>query len=306
MIKAATSNDLAQLELLYCKSIYRKLPELVRWALNVVPERMLVIEEQQEILAAIYIDVSPAGYKHLWSSYFAFKETVLAGKLVEHLMKIREKKRLRNLYVFCPKEFVDVRVHLTALGFIPECLRKIGGMDYIVESFDGSFNPDFQMSTSKESLTVDLCKGKHDDLKTLAKILHNSLPLDFPTVEHAASDVERWLKEMPEDIIVAQHNDSPTGVLLLSSEIYPVIDKDVGMLCHIAVESRFRSQGVGKALINEACEVLRKKGKHSMEVDVNTNDISARIFYTKAGFYPFWFSKSYMLDGNGIFYRIDF
>lgn len=306
MIRAATLNDVAQLELLYCRSIYRKLPELVRWALDVVPERILVIEEQREILAATYIDVNPAGYKHLWSSYLAFKETALAGKLVEHLINVREKKRLKNLYVFCPREFVDVRVHLTGLGFIPECLRRIGGIDYVVESYDGSFNPDLQVSTSKDSLAIDLRKGKHDDLEAVAKILHNSLPLDFPTVEEAINDVERWLREMPEDIIVAQHNDSPVGVLLLSSEIYPVIDKNVGMLCYIAVESRFRNQGVGKALVKEACEVLRKKGKHTTEVDVDAHDISARTFYVKAGFYPFWFSKNYMPDDDGIFYRIDF
>lgn len=306
MIRTATINDEAQLELLYDKSIYSKLPELVRWALDVVPDRIIVVEKEGKIGAAAYIDTSPAGYHHLWTSYIVFKEAALTRNMVDYLIEVRKKKNLRNLYVFCPREFVEVRVHLTARGFMPECIRKIRGIDYIIETYDGSFNPNLLNPQSKETTDVDLRKGKYEELEVLAKILHSSLPVDFPTVQDAVSDVERWLREMPEDIIVAQHDDSPIGVLLLSSEIYPVPNKNTGMLCYIAVEKEFRKTGVGKALVREACRVLRRKGKRSMEVDADAHNISARIFYTKAGFYPFWFSKNYMPDDDGIFYRIDF
>ena len=84
------------------------------------------------------------------------------------------------------------------------------------------------------------------------------------------------------------------------------MDKNIGMLCYIAVENRFRRRGVGKALVDEAREVLCEKGKHSMEVDMSVHNIPARIFYTKAGFYPFWFSKGYMPHDDGIFYQTDF
>ena len=304
MIRTALQKHEALLEILYRGSICKEFPAIVKWALNVVPERVFIVEEQREILASVYTMV--CGYNNLWSSYLAFKDEAAVKHLIDHLMKVREERRLRNLYVFCPKELVNVRVHLIACGFIPECIRKIGGIDHIVETHDGTFNPNYQIPTPKEPLPVDLRKGKTDDMKALAKILHESLPRDFSTIEDATSCVKRWLTEMPEYIIVAEHNNLPIGVLLLSLETHPVLDKNLAMLCFIAIDKRFRRRGVGKALVNEAYEVLFVKGKHSMEVDVSVHNIPARMFYTKAGFYPFWFSKGYMPHDDGIFYRTDF
>lgn len=235
-------------------------------------------------MASAYTDV--CGYNNLWLSYLAFKDEAAVKRLVDYLMKAREERRLRNLYVFCPKELVSVRVRLITRGFVPECLRRIDGIDYIVEKHDGTLNPDYQISAPKEKLSTNIRKGKGDDIKALAKILHESLPRDFDTIEEATNCVKRWLTEMREYMIVAEHDDSPVGVLLLSREIAPVLDKDLAMLCFIAIDRRFRGRGVGKALVEEACRVLREKGKHSMEVDVGVHNIPARIFYTKAGFYP--------------------
>jgi len=272
--------------------------------LKVVPERVFLVEEQRKIWASVYSDVG--GYNNFWSSYLAFKDETAAKHLIDYLMKVRKKEGLRNLYVFCPREFVNIRVHLIIRGFVPECMRKIGGMHYIVESHDGTRSPDYQISAPKESLSVNVRKGRNDDEETLAKILHESLPRDFDTIEDAACCVRRWLTQMPEYTIVAEHNGLPIGILLLSREIYPVLDENLGMLCFIAVDSRFRGRGVGKALVEEACNVLRAKGKHGMEVDVSVSNIPARVFYTKAGFYPFWLSKGYMPHDDGIFYRMDF
>lgn len=304
MIRTVLQKDEARLEILYKGSIYKELPAIVEWALDVVPERVFVVEEQREILASVYTDV--CGYNNLWSSYLAFKDETAVKHLIDYLMKVREERRLRNLYVFCPRELVSVRVHLILRGFIPECLREIGGIEHIVETHNGTFNPNHQILKLKEPLPVDLRKGKSDDTKALAKILHESLPRDFSTIEDATSCVERWLTEMPEYTIVAEHDKLPVGVLLLSREISPVLDKNLAMLCFIAVEERLRGRGVGKTLVEEARKVLHKKGKHSMEVDVSVGNIPARVFYTKAGFYPFWFSKGYMPHDDGIFYRIDF
>jgi ribosomal protein S18 acetylase RimI-like enzyme len=179
-------------------------------------------------------------------------------------------------------------------------------IEYIVENHDGTFYPKYRINAPKKALPVNLRKAESMDLNALAKILHENLPRDFTTLEDAYNDIRRWLTEMPEYIIVAEHNDLPIDVILLSPETFPVLDKTLAMLCYIAVDRRFRGRGVGEALIKEACNVLRKKEKHRMEVDVSVHNIPARIFHTKAGFYPFWFSKNYMLHDDGIFYRIDF
>lgn len=304
MIRQASSKNQVRFENLYEGSAYKELPTLVKWAIREAPERVLVLEEGEEILASVYTMV--CGYGNLWSSYLAFKDEKWAKRLIDHLLQVRKMEKARNLYLFCPKEYVDVRVHLILRGFIPECFRKVGGLDHIIKSYDGSFNPEYQIQKPLKQLPISLREGKSNDEKALAEIMHRSLKRDFPTIEDATRCIKKWLREMPEYTIVAEHNAQLVGVILLSPEIYPILDESLAMLCYIAVDSQYRGRGIGKSLVKEACQVLRSKGKHSMEVDVSVHNIPARIFYTKAGFYPFWFSKSYMPHDNGIFYRIDF
>ncbi|GAG22736.1 unnamed protein product [marine sediment metagenome] len=168
------------------------------------------------------------------------------------------------------------------------------------------FNPTYTIPLPKEPLQIIIRTGKGEDLGTLTTLLHESLPDDFNIIEDAAKCVKKWLTEMPDYIIVAEYNKKPIGVILVSPETYPILDANLAMLCFLAVEQTVRRRGVGKALVTRVCEVLKKKGKTSMEVDTSATNIQARIFYTKTGFFPFWFSKNYMPKTHGIFYRINF
>ena len=87
-------------------------------------------------------------------------------------------------------------------------------------------------------------------------------------LQDAESCIKLWLRK-PEYMIIAEHNKYPIGVLLLSSEISPVIDKKTGMLCYIAVDEKYRRRGVGTTLIEKACERLRQDGRSRIEVDVS-------------------------------------
>lgn len=304
MIRTAEKNDVKILAALYNESIYGKTPSLVSWALRTVPERILVVERNRKIVGAAYTDV--CDYNNLWSSYFVFKDVSDAKDIIDHLMKMREEKGHRNFYVFHPKECAELRVELIIRGFLPECLRKLDRMDYVIESYDSSFKPDYKITPpQKRKLRVKIRKGRKEDVKPLATILHKSLPTDFEKLQNAKNCVKYWLKE-PKYMIVAEYNECPIGVLLLSSEIGPVTDKKVGMLCYIAVDEKYRRGGVGTALIEEACGILRQDGKSNIEVDVNMRNIGARIFYARNGFYPFWYSRGYMPHNDGIFHRKDF
>lgn len=75
---------------------------MVEWALRVVPERV-VVEEQREVLAAVYTMV--CGYSNLWLSYLAFKDEAATKRLIDNLMKVKEEKGMRNLYVFVQESF---------------------------------------------------------------------------------------------------------------------------------------------------------------------------------------------------------
>jgi hypothetical protein len=98
---------------------------MVKWALKAVPERVVIVKEQGEILATTYTMVG--SYNNLWSSYLAFKDEVAAKRLIDYLMKVREEKGLRNLHVFCPIEFLKIRVHLIARGFVLSAYGKSMG-----------------------------------------------------------------------------------------------------------------------------------------------------------------------------------
>jgi hypothetical protein len=112
------------------------------------------------------------GHNNLWASYLCFEEEGVVKLLVEHLLTVRKEKRARNLYVFCPKKFVETRVGLISLGFVPEWAGKIDGLDYVIEVQDGLFNPDYQVPRSEGKISIQLDRGCKNDLRTLSTILH--------------------------------------------------------------------------------------------------------------------------------------
>jgi hypothetical protein len=75
---------------------------------------------------------------------------------------------------------------------------------------DGSFKPNYQALPKRtDSLPVAVRLGKHTDLQTLAKILHETLWRDFDTIEKATRGVEKWIREMPDYTVVAEYEGSP-------------------------------------------------------------------------------------------------
>jgi len=54
MIRKILPKHRASLETLYAESVYLKLPKIVKWALGAARERVFVVEEQNEVRAAMY------------------------------------------------------------------------------------------------------------------------------------------------------------------------------------------------------------------------------------------------------------
>jgi ribosomal protein S18 acetylase RimI-like enzyme len=301
VVREGRHDDAGELRGLYDGSVYGGLPKLVEWALHEEPERMLLAEEEGNISASVYTMV--CGYGNLWASYLVSECGNAEKALIDGLLEMRAQRKARNLYVFCPRQFVETRVKLISLGFVPEWAGKIGGLDHIIEVHTGTFNPNYQTPPPKNKISVEVNEGEEADAQGVASILHQSLPRDFPAFEDADRCMKRWLSEMPEDALVAECEGRPVGVLLLSREIHPVLDPELAMLCYIAVDSSHRGMGVGEGLVEKACSVLRGIGKTGLEVDVSVGNVPARIFYTKTGFYPYWYSRNYMPHDDGIFYR---
>jgi hypothetical protein len=101
MIRTASTEDMAALESLYRESIYGDLPRLTEWALKKEPERVFIVEEYGKVLTSTYTMM--CGYDNLWVSYLVFRDEEAAKRLVDYLLKFRDKKGLRNFYIFLSK-----------------------------------------------------------------------------------------------------------------------------------------------------------------------------------------------------------
>jgi ribosomal-protein-alanine N-acetyltransferase len=59
---------------------------------------------------------------------------------------------------------------------------------------------------------------------------------------------------------------------------------DYGYLSNIAVDKEFRSQGIGRKLLDELCNRLRAGGRARLLLDVRPSNQNAVVFYEKYGF----------------------
>lgn len=128
---------------------------------------------------------------------------------------------------------------------------------------DGTLIPIINRKRRKERCPLTYVKKKEVMLRLLPRFFMNLSREMLAPFEEARNCVGRWLKEMSEYTIAAEYNGSPVGVSLLSREIAPVTDKNLAMLCNIAVDERFRGRGVGRGLVERACGVCVGKGKEA-------------------------------------------
>ena len=71
-----------------------------------------------------------------------------------------------------------------------------------------------------------------------------------------------------------------------------------GHLLALAVDSQRRGQGIGRALLAETRDRMRRQGAHTLKLDVRWDDPSARQFYAKAGFQPRGIRENVYSDGG--------
>ncbi|MCD6209705.1 MAG: ribosomal protein S18-alanine N-acetyltransferase [Methanophagales archaeon] len=100
-------------------------------------------------------------------------------------------------------------------------------------------------------------------------------------------------REWPEGFIVAERNDRVIGfeVLILTPE-------EEGRVFAIAVDSRFRGKGVGRALLKTAFNLLRKYKIGFVRLEVRVSNWIAQRLYKSMGFTEIGFVPFYYKDGE--------
>lgn len=70
-----------------------------------------------------------------------------------------------------------------------------------------------------------------------------------------------------------------------------------GHLLALAVDERRRGQGIGRALLADVRERMRRQGAYALRLDVRWDDPAARQFYARAGFQPTGVKEGVYSDG---------
>jgi [ribosomal protein S18]-alanine N-acetyltransferase len=71
-----------------------------------------------------------------------------------------------------------------------------------------------------------------------------------------------------------------------------------GHLLALAVDQQRRGQGIGRALLADVRERMRREGARALRLDVRWDDPAARQFYARAGFQPVGIKEGVYSDGS--------
>ena len=74
-------------------------------------------------------------------------------------------------------------------------------------------------------------------------------------------------------------------------------DEAEGHLLALAVDAQRRGQGIGRALLADVREHMRRQGAMRLTLDVRWDDPSARTFYARQGFAPAGIKEGVYSDG---------
>jgi ribosomal protein S18 acetylase RimI-like enzyme len=157
---------------------------------------------------------------------------------------------------------------------------------------------------------IYLRKAKEEDLAIIRALAEQTWPTAYSDII-SAEQIDFMLEKMyNQGELLAQLRDGHT--FLIASEMeedlgfagFSVIDSEqhVFKLHKLYVLPKTHGKGVGKILINEVFDQIKKQGAKFLQLNVNKAN-SAKDFYEKAGFY---IKYSTVLDiGNG-FYMDDY
>ena len=106
---------------------------------------------------------------------------------------------------------------------------------------------------------------------------------------------------------LAEHANVERGTFLVARDVptntivgFALAEKSEteGHLLALAVDRQRRGQGIGRALLADVRERMRREGAHALRLDVRWDDPAARQFYARAGFQPKGIREGVYSDGS--------
>lgn len=132
-------------------------------------------------------------------------------------------------------------------------------------------------------------------------------PVRNADVDPVARLALRSLQERYATDWLAEHANVSKGTFLVARDIptnqvvgFALAEKNEGEghLLALAVDAQRRGQGIGRALLADVRERMRRQGALALKLDVRWDDPAARSFYAKAGFEPKGIKEGVYSDGT--------
>lgn len=98
--------------------------------------------------------------------------------------------------------------------------------------------------------------------------------------ERKFSDIRRSVETEPEGVFVAEANGEVVGYITVTLSR----TKRLGRIADLAVDARYRRQGVATRLLMHAVSYMREQGMHLAKIETLTNNAAGQAAYPKLGF----------------------
>ena len=142
--------------------------------------------------------------------------------------------------------------------------------------------------STASGLTVTLRNFEMADIERVLEIEEESF------LDGDAALYQELYEDWPEGFLVAEYNGTVIGFIVLV--LTPEGD---GRVFAIAVDSRYRGRGVGRALLKLAFNTLRKRKIGFVRLEVRISNNIAQQLYRSMGFMEIGFIPFYYKDGEG-------
>jgi ribosomal protein S18 acetylase RimI-like enzyme len=124
-----------------------------------------------------------------------------------------------------------------------------------------------------------------EDAAAVAALLHDfNLEFDTPTPGVAVLTARLRERLAGDGMRALLIGEPAVGVALVSLRPSAWYDGPVGLLDELYVRPDDRNHGLGQALLETACALVRAHGGEALEINVDGEDADARRFYERHGF----------------------
>jgi ribosomal protein S18 acetylase RimI-like enzyme len=142
-------------------------------------------------------------------------------------------------------------------------------------------------------MDINIRKATTEDIPSIQAMKQKFGRFELPWGDYYRDDFmydEQWVKEFTDTIqqglaLLAEDGGKLIGFTfgMLSSDYW---DKRVpkATMINLYVDDEYRSQGIGKKLVEEFVAIAKEKGAKAIEVTANYKNDRGRAFYLKNGF----------------------